>query len=261
MGIPDLVGPRSLALSSGIGIANANDGLFLNPASVAARRRYSIDALLLVDRRGADTTGEWYGGSVVDSMSAPVTGLVSYMRSQKGEYEGNLWHLGLAGPIVEKLYIGLTGKYYSVKGPRNTSAATADAGLFWQPADDVSIGAAGYNLVSIANPAVAPRGWGAGFAVGSDESFQVTADWRADLDRNTSKTLNRYGVGAEALLGRMFPIRAGWQRDDVLATDWWSIGAGLVSRSGVALDVGYRQGMKDPSARTIAASLKMYFFN
>ncbi len=42
-GLPDLVGPRSLALSASIGVAAGNEGIFVNPAAIAARRRYSIE--------------------------------------------------------------------------------------------------------------------------------------------------------------------------------------------------------------------------
>ena len=259
-GIPDLTGPRTLALSSGVGIANGNDGLFVNVASIAARRRYSIDALLLVDRRGADTVGQWYGSSVVDAISSPVTAAFAYARAQKGEYTGNEWHLALAGPVFDKLYLGVAGKYLALKGPRTTSAATVDAGLFWQVADYLSLGASGYNLMPIGNVAVGPRGVGAGIAVGSDQSFQLTADWRADLDR-LDATKNRFGIGAEVLLGHLVPLRGGWLHDEVLDTDWWSLGAGIVARSGVALDIGYRQSVKDPAVRTIAASIRMFLFD
>jgi hypothetical protein len=33
-----------------------------------------------------------------------------------------------------------------------------------------------------------------------------------------------------------------------------------VSRNGVALDVGYRQSLDDASARTLAATLKVFLF-
>jgi len=181
------------------------------------------------------------------------------MHQDEGAYEGNAWNAALAGPIAQGLYLGVSGKYLSFKGPRNVSAGTADAGLFWQVADMVSIGAAGYNLVSIENPAVAPMGVGAGVGIGSDRSFQLTADWRADLDR-WPKTTNRYALGAEVLLGQLVPVRAGWMRDETLGGSWWSAGAGLVTRGGVALDVGYRQSLDDPSARTIAATLKVFLF-
>jgi hypothetical protein len=259
MGIPDVVGPRALALSSGIGIAASNEGIYLNPAAAGARKRYSIEGLLLVDRRGADTAAQLYGGSVVDSLSGPMTGGFSYLRAQRGEYTGSVWHVMLGGPIAQGLHLGVAGKYLSVKGPKNAGAATVDAGLFWQVADVLSIGAAGYDLVPIANEIVAPLGAGVGIGLGNDRSFQLTADWRADFDR-AGKTTNRYGAGVEVLLGRLVPLRAGWSRDETLGTRWWSVGAGLVTQTGVALDVGYRQSLDDSSARTVAATLKLFLF-
>lgn len=258
-GVPDLVGPRALALSAAIGIAASNEGLYLNPAAAGARKRYSIEGLTLVDRRGPDTTGQFYGVSIVDSLSSPVAGGVSYVRAQKGAYTGNAWQVSVSGPIAQDLHLGVAGKYFTLDGPRNTHAATVDAGLFWQVAELLSIGAAGYNLVSIANTEVAPMGAGAGIGIGSDRSFQVTADWRADFDR-AGKTTNRYGAGVEVLLGRLVPLRAGWQKDETLGTRWWSVGAGLVTQGGVALDVGYRQSLDDATARTVAATLKLFLF-
>ena len=257
-GIPDLVGPRTLALSAATGIAAGNEGLYVNPAAAAARRRYSVEGLLFVDRRGAETAAQLYGVSVVDSITSPVMGAFSYVRAQKGPYTGNVWHGALAGPIARNLYLGVLGKWLQVKGPRNSDAATVDAGLFWQVTDLVSVGGAGYNLVSIANEAVAPMGVGGGVGIGSDRSFQITGDWRADLDR-AGKSTNRWAAGAEVLLGGLVPVRAGWSKDETLDGSWWSAGAGLVTQ-GAAIDFGYRQAIGEPNARTIAATLKLFLF-
>ncbi|HVI93617.1 MAG TPA: hypothetical protein VM753_06410 [Anaeromyxobacter sp.] len=259
-GVPDVVGPRALALSAGIGLASGNDGLFLNPAALAARKRYSVETDAIFDRRGATTVAELFGGSVVDSLTGPVTAGMSYLRAFGGNYEGNLIHLSLAGPILEGLYLGATGKWYSLHGAQAASAATIDAGLFWQVAEYVSVGAAGYNLVPVSNPLIAPRGYGAGLTIGSDRVAQVTADWRADLDRG-DKTTNRYGVGGEVLLGGLVPLRGGFARDETIGATWWSVGAGFITRGGVGIDVGYRQDVNAPSARTIAAALKLFLFD
>jgi hypothetical protein len=259
-GVPDIAGPRSLALSAGVGLAAGNDGILLNPASTAARRRYSVEAAGFVDRRGSDSVAEIVGGSVVDSLSSPVAAGLSYLRAIGGGYEGNIVHLALAGPIADKLFLGVAGKWLSLDATEKVSAATVDAGLFWQVGEWLSIGAAGYNLVPIANEEVAPMGVGAGLTLGNDRVFQITGDWRADLDR-AEETKNRYGVGAEVLLGGLVPLRAGWARDEVIDTSWWSLGAGIVTGGGVALDVGYRQSLDSTSARTIAASLKLFLFD
>jgi hypothetical protein len=256
-GVADLAGPRTLGLSAAVGAAAGNDGIYLNPGALAARKRYSIETGVLVDRRGAVTADRFLGGSIVDSQTSAVTGGVSFLRAQLGVYTGNVVHLAFAGPVAEKFYLGVTGKYLSLGGPENVSAATADAGVFWQVADLLSVGFVGYNLVPVGNEAVAPMGTGAGIAIGSDRSFQLTGDWRADFDR-LGKTSNRWAAGLEVLLAGLVPLRAGWMKDEVLDTQWWSAGIGLVSQNGVAVDVGYRQSFDDPSARTVGATLKLF---
>jgi hypothetical protein len=258
-GIPDLVGPRTLGLSAAIGTAAGNDGIYLNPGAIAARKRYSVEAGLILDRRGATTADRFLGGSVVDSSTSPVTAGVSFQRAQKGIFTGNVVHGALAGPIAQGVFLGVAGKWLSLDGPKSTSAATVDAGILWQVAELVSVGGAGYNLVPVGNDAVAPMGAGAGIAIGNDRRFQVTGDWRADFDR-LGKTTNRYAAGVEVLLARLVPIRAGWMQDETLDTQWWSVGVGLVTQGGAAFDVGYRQSFDDPSARTIAATLKLFLF-
>jgi hypothetical protein len=263
-GIPDLVGPRALALSAATGIAAGNEGVFLNPASAGVRRRYAVEAGLLVDRRGSETTGQFYGGSVVDSLTSTVAVGASFFRAQEGDHTGNVWIGTLSGPIAEAFHLGVSAKYLNLDaeraGLRSSDAVTLDAGVFWQVAELLSIGAAGYNLVSISNETVAPMGAGVGLGIGSDQSFQVTADWRADFDRRNGETSNRYAAGVEVLLGHLVPIRAGWMKDETLDGNWWSAGAGLVARNGIALDIGYRQSLDDPDSRTIAATLKLFLF-
>lgn len=273
-GIPDLVGPRSLGLAASIGAASGNEGLYVNPGAIAARRRYAIEGGAYLDRRGAETADRFFGGSIVDSESSPVTAGVSYQRAQRGPYTGNLFHVALAGPLAEGVFLGVSGKYLSLDGPTvallpfgdpaarpvepgGVKAITADAGLLWQVSQYVSFGAAGYNLVPIGNEIVAPAGMGAGLAVGSDRTLQVTADWRTSFDAPAGRA-NRWSAGAEALLFDVVPVRAGWMKDDLLDTSWWSAGVGLVSRNGLALDVGYRQSLDDGDARTIAATLKFF---
>jgi hypothetical protein len=258
-GIPDIAGPRMLGLSAGIGAAAGNDGLYLNPGAIAARKRYAIEGGMLVDRRGGTTADRFIGGSAVDSQSSPVTAGASYLRAQKGLFTGNVIHVALAGPIAPGFFLGVGGKWLKVEGPKSTSAATVDAGILWQVAELVSIGGTGYNLVDVGNDAIAPMGAGAGIAIGSDRSFQVTGDWRTDFDRG-GKTTNRYAAGAELLIRSLIPIRAGWMRDETLDTSWWSAGVGIVTREGIALDVGYRQSIETPDARTIAATLKLFLF-
>lgn len=272
-GLTDLVGPRPLALGGGTGLLSGNDGIFVNPAATGARKRYSVDTLYAQERRGSATTGAWLGASVVDALSAPVAVSASYVHPLQGAEAGNQFTLGLAGAIAEKLYLGVQGRYQKMDvspdgahGQASIDAATADAGLLWEVSDYVTVGAAGFNLVPTSHEGYLPRTLGAGLTIGTDTSYKLVADWRADFDRikdaaGKARTTNRFGVGLEAFLGNMVPVRAGFLRDETLDTTWWSAGAGLVTQGGVALDLGYRQSTKDPDARVLAVSFKMQFLN
>ena len=257
-GIPDFVPARPLGMAASIGVAGGNEGIYVNPASMAARKRYSIEGMLLHDRRGAENTDRFYGMSVVDSQTSSITAGVSYLRDNGALYSGNAFHLALAGPLAESFKIGVTGKLFTLEGATSYRAANADAGAYWQITNLVSMGFVGYNLVSSGqNSVVTPMGAGAGFAIGSDRYVQVTGDWRADFDRNGGKTTNRYAAGAEGLIQNLVVVRGGFMRDETLGTSWWSLGTGFVTQ-GAALDIGYRQSTTDPSARQLAATLKVF---
>jgi hypothetical protein len=262
-GPADLTGPRTLALGAAVGVLSGNEGIFVNPGAIAARKRYSADTIFTLDRRGADTVGRYLGGSVVDAISsAPAAVSFGYLRAMDDAVSGrgNLFVAGLALPVASKVYLGAQARWLDAKGPERVNAVTADAGLFWEVSDAVTFGLAGYNLVPVGHEAILPRGMGAGVSVGSDTSFKVTADWRADFDR-TGQTTNRYGAGAELLLGNMFPVRAGYVKDETLDTAWWSAGAGLISSGGMAIDVGYRQSIDASVARTVSVAVKAFFLD
>jgi hypothetical protein len=265
-GLADLAGPRALALSAAVGSASGNDGLFVNPGAIAARRRYAADGSVFLERRGSSWATQVVGGSVVDAITSPIAAGFSYQRAQEGDYTGNVFHLAFAGPVVDRFFLGVSGKWLSLKGPAlpeggddDVRAATVDAGFLFQVSPVLSIGAAGYNLVPIGHEAVAPAGAGAGIDVGNEQKFHVTADWRTDLDRRGEGT-NRYSAGAELLLGGLMPLRGGWSYDETLDTQWWSVGGGLVTRD-VAIDVGFRQSVETPSARTFSAALRFFAFD
>jgi hypothetical protein len=256
--LPDLAGPRTLGLSSTVGTASGNEGLFVNPAAIAARRRYAVELGGGVERRGAESVGRVLSGSVVDAITSPVAAGIAWAKVLEGVHQGSVVDLALAGAVSSGLHVGVSGKWLSLEGPRKVSAVTVDAGLLWQVGDWVTLGAAGYNLVPIGDEALAPRMAAAGLAIGTDTFAHATAEWSTNLDAKPAH--NRYAFGAEALLARQFPVRAGWVQDGATDTRWWSAGAGVVEGR-IGLDVGYRQAVEDPSARSIWASLKLYFLD
>lgn len=257
-GVADLSGPRSAGLGGSIGIASGNDAVYVNPAALAARRRYSAEAQLWMERRGSENTTQVFSGSVADALSSPVAAAMAFGRVSDGVETGSLFHLAMAGPLARGFYVGATGKYYDLKGFDRVVAATADAGLFWEASDFVAVGVTGYNLIQTSHPGVLPRAIGAGISVGSDRAIEGTFDWRGDLDR-LGKTSNRYAFGVEMLAGDVAPLRASYIIDETLDTRWWSVGAGLVSPEGGGIDVAYRQSVTDRSARVVTVSVKLQF--
>jgi len=254
----DLVGARGLALGGYRGLPTGNDGMFTNPATLAARKRYAVELQYLLDRQGGSRAWQWFQGSVVDSETSAVTGGFAYTRVVDGASSGNLYHLPVAFPLGGGLFAGVTGKLLDLRSAAGkTRVATADAGLYWQAAAALGLGAAAYNLVPTGEKQEAPRAYGAGLHVGDGRRYNVVLDWRGDAERR-GKLTSSWAAGGELLVGDMVPLRAGWLRDDTRGASWWSAGAGLVSSAGVALDVSYRQGIDHPDDRTLAAAVKLF---
>jgi hypothetical protein len=262
-GIPDLVGARALALSAYRGLAAGNDGIFTNAASLAARRRYAVETQWLLDRAGGDTAFQGFGASVVDSEMGAFTGGFAFTRVASGPWQGNLLHVAMAAPVGASFFVGATAKYGSLNGPggEHMSAGNVDAAAFWQVANLVTAGVAGYNLIGAGHKTVMPRGVGAGVAVGDERRFHVAVDWRGDFDRAGGKTTNLYAVGGEILVADLMPLRAGYLRDETRNASYWSAGLGVVTSSGVAVDASYRQGIERADDRTFAIGVKLFLFS
>lgn len=268
--VPDLIGPRFLALQAGVGAASGTESLFLNPAALAARKRYTVDSYYLTDRRpeltGSARRQDYIGGSVADSQTTRVAAAFGYARVLKGVETGTLLRLALAAPLAQGLYLGAQANYFDLRGgERIASTFNLDSGLFYQVTRLVSVGASGYNLLSSKHRAVLPRGFGAGVAVGSDTSLQLLADWRTDLDRvrsasGGSKATNRWAFGAEYLFANAIPVRGGFEIDDTSKTKWWSAGLGWTTGRG-AIDLAWRQSATDARARTIGVALRLFVPN
>jgi hypothetical protein len=252
----DISGARALSLAATRGLAGGNEGIFLNAASLAARRRYSMELQWALDRVGDDNRSQFLGGSVVDSQIGSLTGGVAYTRISRAETTGAVYALALASPLSSRLFAGVTGKYLRLSGEDPANAATVDASLFYA-IPGFSIGVSGYNLVPRNHDAHAPLGVGAGLAIGNERRYNLTADYRTDFDR-AGRTTHAWGFGAELLAFGNFPLRGGFLRDETRDGKWWTAGVGVVSTTGLAIDLGYQQSLDLPQARVLAVALKMF---
>jgi hypothetical protein len=258
MGVPDLIGARGLSLGAYRGLAPGNDGIFTNAAALAARRRYTVETQWLLERVGADNAFQDFTASAVDS-EASVTGGVAYTRVLSGPWIGNLFHLPVAFPLADRFFLGATGKWQSLDGPRNDQirAANLDVSAFWQASSVFSLGGSVYNLLDAGHRSLQPRAYGAGVAVGDDRTFHLAFDWRGDA-RDPGKLTHLYAVGGEVLLADAIPIRGGYLKDDTRHASFWSAGAGYVSSAGFGIDLAYRQCIERSDERVLAVGLKLF---
>lgn len=252
-----LTAARALSMGAVLGVAPGNEGIFFNAAALNALRRYTLEAHWVMSRAGDSSDAQFIGGSVVDSQITSVGAGLAYDKVSSGPYSGSSYMLALSFPVAQGFYLGAAGKLVNLDGPNPLTISTADASLYWSPTPYLSIGAAGYNLIPVGHRDQVSRGIGAGVGFGT-EAIRGGFDWRGDFDRRGAFK-NAWAVGAEYLAGEMFPVRAGYLKDDVLGASFWSAGTGIVTGSGVAIDAGYRQGLGDASNhRAFAVTLKLF---
>lgn len=256
-GLFELVGARALGSSAATAGTSGSESIFVNPGAIGVRTGYVAETLVINERRGSQTTGRYLGVIVVDGVSAPVATALGYLTTLEGDLPGKIFYLGLSGPLTENFHLGVQGRYLKLGGPEPINAITADAGINWDVSSYVTLGVAGFNLVPTDHPETLPRGMGAGLAIGTDTAVRVLGDWRGTFLPDGS-TASRYAAGVTGLVGGMVALRAGYVRDELLHTSWWSVGLGVVSPDGFSLDLGYKQSIDSSSAREMALSFRYF---
>ena len=88
-------------------------------------------------------------------------------------------------------------------------------------------------------------------------AYAPAIDSRHDASPISDKALTPKAVASKISRAR----NAGWTRDEWRDGQGWSAGAGLVTSSGVALDLAYRQAIGGGSNRVLAAGIKLFLFN
>lgn len=257
--LADIVYARSLALSAFRAVVPGNDAIYFNPGGISVRQRFAAELQGSTNREGGVVDGQFIGVSASDSASGPLAGVFAYENVSHYSHTGSILSLALGGTASKGLHVGFTVHYLSLEGPgaARVRAATVSTGIFYEASDVVNLGIAGYNLVPTHHDDLNPTGMAAGLSVGSDRSVLVAADWRGQWDAQ-GKMKNTWAAGVEALVGNMFPVRAGLLKDEWRQGQWWSTGVGLVTSAGVALDLSYQQAFGYPDYRTLAAGLKIF---
>lgn len=252
--------PRIAAMGGALrAYGNSLEGLFLNPANMAATRVYHIGALAQI---WPEVSRQTYGAGIVDSVvsSARVAGgLGGTWSSQDPDGVEREWidlRFALAFPFSDSFYAGVGGRYLRLAEeglePLEPSAATGgldaepivngfalDAGTTLRLGDAFAVSLVGNNLNS-PGTGFQPTSvaGGVGFAT---RELTIEADVLADFTSYEDTTLRAMG-GIEYLLSGNYPLRLGYRYDDGQDSHALSGGVGYIDQS-LSAELAVRRGI------------------
>jgi hypothetical protein len=224
-----------------------------NPAALTLYKRYQVEG-----NGGWDPgLGYGYGSIAVADSTTLVAAGISYQFCTFGGEERRWAHtttLALAYPLAEFLHLGVAVRYNVLIGASNTNSVTMNAGLVVRPADWLSVGISGHNLISVSN-ADLPRYFVVSVSGLFFEQVTPVLDLWADFNEPTARFDIRGGV--EWLVAQSFPLRLGYQYDGITQKQYLGGGIGyFVEGSGV--DLAYRQEVgQGATGKLVALTLKL----
>jgi len=260
-------GTRSVALSNALrGAISLNEGIYHNPASIAFARRYSIEAATSVMPSHDEVKTIWITGvSVVDSHSQPVQGGFGYYnKSQSVEHGGqlrdldeNVFHLAVATSVVERVSLGLTGKYIHQDKPTgDRQFFNVDLGTFWAVSSGLHLGVVGHNILKQDDEF--PRELGAGVRFSAWEFLFVNVDILKLLDGPFTENVSLH-TGFEVVHRlRNLVFQGGLSLSDQEERNQFSFGAGW-SQHKVGLFYAFQNSMDGLARRTHSLSFRVFF--
>ncbi len=224
-----------------------------NPAGLSLYKRYQIEANGAWDIPSGYATG---GVSLADSSSSALAMGISYNFVTFGAFERRWAHLttvALALAIADWLHIGLSGRHQVITGATNTNSITLTGGIIIRPAQWLSIGFSGHNLIPNYNSDVT-RYFVASISSLIAGQFTPVFDLRMDFNQPTPRFA--YMGGLEWLIAQSFPVRIGYQHDDINKHQYLSGGVGwFVEGSG--FDVSYRHELKGDEGKMVSLTVKI----
>ncbi|HEY6556618.1 MAG TPA: hypothetical protein VI072_05070 [Polyangiaceae bacterium] len=268
--------PRIAAMGGAMrAMSNSLEGLFLNPANMAATRVYhlGVNAQIWPEARRQS-----YGVGIVDSIvsksriAGGLGGTWNLQDPDGVERQSTDLRFALAFPFAEEFLVGLGGRHLWLKqdgywdglGSMPPSAASGglkdeqivkgfafDAGITVKPAPEFAISVVGANLNN-PNNGFQPTSVGGGIGYGT-EDFTVEADVLSDFTTWDEATLRAMG-GLEILLADRFPIRGGYRYDQGVKSHALSLGAGYVDNT-FAAEVAVRRVLAPDEAQATAIIL------
>ncbi|MFC1611307.1 hypothetical protein ACFL6C_10125 [Myxococcota bacterium] len=210
----EFIGVRSAGMGGAHrGLGTSNDTIYLNPAGMAAARRYSVE--LNYGYSPFDQLTH-LNISAVDSKSGPVAGAVSYThtRGDGDDVDAGLHRVYIAAAyaISDSIALGMTARH--IRGEFNEDSQRRELELYGGDIGalirlgPVGLGVTAHNVIKEEVARMMPLTFGFGAAYSSGP-LTVAADFDIDT-RKTEKSLRTYRVGGEYFIANAFPLRIGY---------------------------------------------------
>lgn len=247
----DLTNARAIALGGAYRVLGGTAEVVVgNPASVLLYPIYRVEV-----GGGWDFASKEAFGSVMvlDGKSQPFGGGVAYQLVSLGRgaarRTGHLSTLALAYALSQNLLLGASSRYLVMSGAASANAVTADAGIVVRLSQGIQIGLGGHNLIDTGNPELSR--YFTGSAALMFDTLSLVGDLRSDF--NDSPAFG-YSLGAEYILARAIPLRAGFRHEPLLGKAI-SGGVGLMAPDG-GFDIAYQHSL-DGQGRNIALTITL----
>jgi len=250
--------PRPLGMGGAArGFATGDAGPQLNPSGISLMRAYLMEGSY---QYGSALNAHDVRLSAVDSTSGFNMGGALYYNYHRDspadgmKQTGHLFGGSLSFPVLDKIFLGGSAKYVRFADAVGTTHTgfTFDAGLTLRPIPQLSIGAAGYNLLDRQTP-WAPRAVGGGVAVLPLPNLILMFDSVLEKDyvSTTRDKVMYYMGGGEFSLATAAAIRAGGGHDGMSGNNYVSAGVSTISAEIGALDLGLRQDVSGQKKTTV----------
>jgi hypothetical protein len=286
----DIESPRWVAFAGAqAALGSSTTAVYDNPANLAASRVYHFEGLLGFS---PEANRQTYGGGIADSSTNQLAARPAGTDSANGLAGGiaGTWstmdpdginrqwtdlRLALAYPVLNNLFVGLTGRYLQVnqavgRGPFGadfvsdgtpdqglSSLFTFNAGVTYRPIKQLSLGVVGQNLTYPNHP-IAPTTFGGG--VGVDfEVFTAEFDSMADFTTYGAPT-GRFMLGTEVFLFHRLAIRLGYRIDTGQRTQSICGGLGWVDKH-FSVESSLRQDVVADHPNTMVVFGFRYFYD
>jgi opacity protein-like surface antigen len=261
--------PRSAAMAGATrAVSSSLEGLFLNPANMAASRVYHLGALAQI---WPEASRQSFGAGAVDSIvsSSKVAGGIGGTWNRQDpdgvDREYIDLRLALAFPFSESFFVGLGGRYlmlgqegwYALK-PSAASAGlnnekivngfAIDAGATVKPTEELALSIVGSNINDPGN-GFQPATFGGGIGFGAKE-LTIEADILADFTSWDTTTV-RAMAGLEFLAAGRYPLRAGYRYDEGAESHMLAGGVGYVDQAFAAEIAVHRTVVGDAATAVV----------